>query len=273
MMLYLISKLLLITNLHALFLILLHTLIYGNLVEEESVLKTYVVQKGDTLWLIARRYGISLDSLIAANSQISDPDRIEVGWVINIPVGGQPIPTMPPCGPMNYTVMAGDTLWLISKKFGIALEDLIKANPQIPDPNRIDIGQIIVIPAKVICPPTMPQVPTMPPMHPMPSMPHMPSMPPMMPCDVVIHHMHHICGCCSPEQMMPMHQMKPMHMPMMPMHSMESMHGDMGCMPHMMHMHMKPCKPKMYEEEDDCKKKHYKDKDKEKEKEKCHHKD
>lgn len=193
----------------------------------------YIVKQGDTLWLIAKKNGISLDSLIAANPQIADPDKIDVGWCINIPTNSGGMKSMPM--PMHYEapspmqqqhaemphtmghlVKAGETLWLIAKKHGIMLEDLIKFNPQIKDPNKIDIGQNINIPSKMgthppkyypiatqppkYCPmPTMQPMPmhpmpTMHPMTPIPSMPH------------VIHHIHYMCACCPPE-IMQMHCM------------------------------------------------------------------
>lgn len=46
----------------------------------------------------------------------------------------------------TYTVVKGDTLWLIAKKFGVTLEELIKANPQIKDPNKIYPGNKVNIP-------------------------------------------------------------------------------------------------------------------------------
>ena len=45
----------------------------------------YTIQTGDTLWKIAQANSISLDALIAANPQISDPNQIFIGQVINIP--------------------------------------------------------------------------------------------------------------------------------------------------------------------------------------------
>ena len=99
----------------------------------------YIVEKGDTLWLIAKRFGVSLEELIRANPQIKDPNKIYPGNRINIP--------LPSEGGMSvYTVRPGDTMWLIAKKFGISLERLLKANPQIKDPDRIDVGQRIFIP-------------------------------------------------------------------------------------------------------------------------------
>jgi spore coat assembly protein SafA len=47
--------------------------------------RTYVVQRGDTLSGIARRFGVSLENLEEANPQITDPNRIFPGQVINIP--------------------------------------------------------------------------------------------------------------------------------------------------------------------------------------------
>ncbi|HLA45708.1 MAG TPA: tectonin domain-containing protein [Aggregatilineales bacterium] len=51
----------------------------------ETVQKTYVVQRGDTMGKIATLYKLTLPALIKANPQIKNPDRIEVGDVINIP--------------------------------------------------------------------------------------------------------------------------------------------------------------------------------------------
>jgi LysM repeat protein len=45
----------------------------------------YVVERGDTMARIAQAHGVSLQALIAANPQISDPTRIEIGQEINIP--------------------------------------------------------------------------------------------------------------------------------------------------------------------------------------------
>ncbi|MGI6685949.1 MAG: LysM peptidoglycan-binding domain-containing protein [Bacillota bacterium] len=99
----------------------------------------YTVQRGDTLWLIAKRFGISLNDLIAANPQIANPDRIDINDVITIPLTG--------VKPDNdYVVKKGDTMWLIAKKFGVTLDDLIAANPQITDPNRINVGDVIHLP-------------------------------------------------------------------------------------------------------------------------------
>ena len=45
----------------------------------------YLVKKGDTLWGIAKRCGVSLTALIAANPQIKNPNLIYPGDRVNIP--------------------------------------------------------------------------------------------------------------------------------------------------------------------------------------------
>ncbi len=46
---------------------------------------TYKIKAGDTLSKIAKRYGISLAQLLKANPQITNPDRIQVGQLVNLP--------------------------------------------------------------------------------------------------------------------------------------------------------------------------------------------
>ena len=45
----------------------------------------YLVRKGDTLWGIAKQYGVSLTALIAANPQIKNPNLIYPGDRVTIP--------------------------------------------------------------------------------------------------------------------------------------------------------------------------------------------
>lgn len=110
----------------------------------------YIVKPGDTMWSIANMFGIPLDCLIRANPHIHDPNLIYPGQHICIPAYCPP-PYYHHCKTM-YTVKSGDTMWSIANMFGIPLDCLIRANPQIPNPNLIYPGQLICIPA--FCPPT-----------------------------------------------------------------------------------------------------------------------
>lgn len=58
---------------------------------------THVVQPGETLGLIAKQYGLTLETLIALND-VADPDKIEVGQelVVSVPPDWTPPPTAAP---------------------------------------------------------------------------------------------------------------------------------------------------------------------------------
>jgi molybdate transport system substrate-binding protein len=73
----------------------------------------YTVQPGDTMFLIAQKYGIDLNTLIAANPQLENPDLIYAGQVINLPgAHGAPGATGAPVssGPVGLTIYAAASL-------------------------------------------------------------------------------------------------------------------------------------------------------------------
>jgi tyrosinase len=112
---------------------------------------SYIVQPGDTLAAVAGRFGVSQEALLAANLQITDPNLIFPGQFITIPAGPTP-PPIPPPG-FTYVVQTGDTLFVIARRFGVNLSDLIAANADITDPNRLSPGQLIRIPTGTLPPP------------------------------------------------------------------------------------------------------------------------
>ena len=99
----------------------------------------HVVRAGETLAGIAARHGVSVGSLVEANG-IRDPNFIVVGQQLTIPGRGSSN------GGATYRVREGDTLATIARKHGSSISAIAAAN-DITNPNRIVIGQRLVIPA------------------------------------------------------------------------------------------------------------------------------
>ena len=95
----------------------------------------YIVQSGDTLWAIARRYGTTVDAIKNLNGLASD--RLNIGQVLNIPVSQTE-------SYIEYTVLPGDTLWAIAKKYNTTVTAIQNLN-QLTG-TLINVGQILRIP-------------------------------------------------------------------------------------------------------------------------------
>jgi LysM repeat protein len=117
----------------------------------------YTVQYGDTLNLIAARYGVSIQA-IAQASNLADINILRVGQVLTIPgaqSGGSttPAPTPPPSTPSTggartYTVKAGDTWNAIAYEYEIYVYDLAAYN-NLTISSIIRPGQVLRIPPGV----------------------------------------------------------------------------------------------------------------------------
>ncbi|MCH5261859.1 MAG: LysM peptidoglycan-binding domain-containing protein [Lachnospiraceae bacterium] len=95
----------------------------------------YTVRSGDTLWILAQRYGTTVDTIKRLNGLTSDILRI--GQVLRIPTS-----TSYPY--FEYTVRSGDTLWLLSRRFGTTVDAIKSLNGLTSD--ALSIGQVLLIP-------------------------------------------------------------------------------------------------------------------------------
>jgi LysM repeat protein len=100
----------------------------------------YCVQWGDTVYGIARRFGLPPEAIIQANGLV-DPNWIRAGQILMIPALPAPGPE-----PFFYVVQPGDNLYRISLKFGVPIEAIIAVN-RIVNPWYIQAGQVLLIPS------------------------------------------------------------------------------------------------------------------------------
>ncbi|KAH9864501.1 hypothetical protein J1614_010435 [Plenodomus biglobosus] len=102
---------------------------------------SYVVQSGDSLNAIAGDFNITLASVIAANSDIANPDLIQVSQVINIPV----CPNSCCDWVGTYNIKSGDTFTALAKTYGTTVGQIKALNSRV-DPSNIAIDQQIILP-------------------------------------------------------------------------------------------------------------------------------
>lgn len=116
----------------------------GNLSAPSSrhYIKTYIVQSGDTLTSIAKKFNTTVDKIALLNN-ITNPNLIYPGQIlkietsINSSIRGYNFNTM-------YTVQKGDTLLGISRKLDVDYKELIQKN-DITNPNLIYTGEVLKI--------------------------------------------------------------------------------------------------------------------------------
>jgi LysM repeat protein len=108
----------------------------------------HIVQRGDTLYSIARRYGVTVQALRSYNNLRSD--TIYIGQRLLIPGGGPG-----PVEPTIHVVQRGDTLYSIARRYGTTVDAIMRANRLSSD--RIYVGQRLTIPVNAP-PPSKPPV-------------------------------------------------------------------------------------------------------------------
>ncbi|HEY8389753.1 MAG TPA: glycoside hydrolase family 18 protein [Clostridia bacterium] len=88
-------------------------------------MQIYTIQRGDSLYAIARTFNSSVNDIVNAN-RIPDPERLVVGQTIVIPITGR-----------YYFVQPGDSLWSIGRRFNVnylTLAQINRINPSQPLP-------------------------------------------------------------------------------------------------------------------------------------------
>lgn len=103
--------------------------------------QTVVVARGDTVYALSRRYGVTPRAIIDANG-LKPPYELVVGQRLRLP--GSPAATASPL-PAEHVVLRGETLTSIARMYGVDVAALASANGLIA-PYRLRVGQRLTLP-------------------------------------------------------------------------------------------------------------------------------
>lgn len=125
----------------------------GGLIEENENFIVHAVQPKETLYAISKKYEITLDALLNANPQIRE-EGLKANSHVKIPLAKiEPeqeefIQSAELDSLQAHIVEKGQTLYSISKKYGVSVAELTEANSELVD--GLKEGMAIRIPGKVV---------------------------------------------------------------------------------------------------------------------------
>ncbi|KJR99978.1 MAG: peptidoglycan-binding protein [Peptococcaceae bacterium BRH_c4a] len=92
---------------------------------------------------------ITVEAVVKVTARVTQTlERQVLTSVAPVPTTVSPATTTPcpPGSTFEYIVKQGDTLYSIGRKYGVSLNEMKAANPQLPDPNNIKVGMVINVP-------------------------------------------------------------------------------------------------------------------------------
>jgi LysM repeat protein len=111
-------------------------------------LETYTVLPKETRWSIAHKYGITIDSLIALNPELSDGTSfLAEGQQLKLPkIAGSSLEDQNVQLYISYTVPPKKTLYSLSQEYNISSQDIVRLNPEISENGGLKEGMVIRLP-------------------------------------------------------------------------------------------------------------------------------
>lgn len=121
-------------------------------VENDSIsvddFETYTVLPKETRWSIANKYGITIDSLVALNPELSvSTSYLAEGQQLKLPkIAGSSIEDQNVQLYISYTVPPKKTLYSLSQEYNISSQDIVRLNPEIVEQGGLKEGMVIRLP-------------------------------------------------------------------------------------------------------------------------------
>lgn len=122
-----------------------------NIINEENF-ETYTVALKETRWSIAHKYGITIDSMLVLNPELSKTtDYLAKGQELRMPkIAGSSVQNQVTELFVSYTVPLKMTLYSLGKEYGIEPNEIVRLNPEIAENNGLKEGMVIRLPEKKI---------------------------------------------------------------------------------------------------------------------------
>jgi len=96
---------------------------------------THTVEEGESIQMLAARFGVSPETIMAANG-LSNPDLLQVGQdLVILPTDG-----------VLYTLRSGESIRKVAERFNVDVGDIIRANILGPDPDLVQPGTKLFVP-------------------------------------------------------------------------------------------------------------------------------
>jgi cell wall-associated NlpC family hydrolase len=96
---------------------------------------SHTVEEGESLRMLAARFGISPETIVAANN-LRNPDLLKVGQeLVILPTDG-----------VLYTLKSGETIGKVAEHFGVETMDIVNANELGSDPDVVQPGTLLMVP-------------------------------------------------------------------------------------------------------------------------------
>jgi LysM repeat protein len=108
----------------------------------------HTVQRGETAYSIAVRYGTTVNAIASANG-LANPSQIYAGQKLKIPTSGSgsvpPSSGSPGGCRIRHTVQAGEWVYQIARNYGVSPQSIVTAN-WLANPSLITPGMVLCIP-------------------------------------------------------------------------------------------------------------------------------
>ncbi|MEO0528779.1 MAG: LysM peptidoglycan-binding domain-containing protein, partial [Bacteroidota bacterium] len=112
--------------------------------------ETYTVKPKETRWSIAHKFGITIDSMLVLNPQLSKTSTyLAEGQELRLPKpAGSSVENQTVDLFTSYTVPPKQTLYSLGREFGVSSQEIVRLNPEIMERGGLKEGMVIRLPGK-----------------------------------------------------------------------------------------------------------------------------